>query len=298
MSRTCRAGSCSSGNPDLGTCVGTGHGGHQLLLLVTERDWWEISACDRDFPLLGICSGQSCWYLGIPGDPKLSWLMKKIVCLVACPSFSCICYAQNLKSFCQATLSRFLLIYLGIWLTVNIFPFPYLLFLLNRIPGDTEFKETAGDLTADVAPLFHLPSLPGSVQTFSFSLSCRWRSLSSSNPAEPSVHTSSAVLGPQGQLGEVWLTELFPSLHLKFSLGWEDSPTQQHLHYYQLAEMGREGAALLRWICRHSALSLWINWVWRWCRWFSCIHQRKVIEHSVNLMGISYKEWYLQEGKP
>lgn len=66
------AGSCSSGNPDLGTCVGTGHGGHQLLLLVTERDWWEISACGRDFRLLGICSGQSRWYLGVRGDPKLS----------------------------------------------------------------------------------------------------------------------------------------------------------------------------------------------------------------------------------
>lgn len=141
-------------------------------------------------------------------------------------------------------------------------------------------------------------SLPGSVQTFSFSLSCRWRSLSSSNPAEPSVHISSSVLGPQGQIGQVWLRELFPSLHLKFSLDWEDSPTQQHLHYYQFAEMWRGGTALLRWICRCRAFSLWIDWVSRWRRWFSCIHQRKVIEHSVNLMGISYREWYLQEGKP
>lgn len=147
-------------------------------------------------------------------------------------------------------------------------------------------------------PFSFAKSLPGSVQTFRFSLSCRWSRLSSSNPAEPSVHTSSSVLGPQGQLGEVWLRELLPSLHLKFSLDWEDSPTQQHLHYCQLAEKGRGGTALLRWICRHSPLSLWINWVSRWCWGFSCIHQRKFIEHSVNLMGISYKEWYLQEGKP
>jgi len=45
-------------------------------------------------------------------------------------------------------------------------------------------------------------------------------------------------------------------VHLKFNFDWEDSPSQQRLHYYQLAEGGREGMALLRSICRHGALHL------------------------------------------
>lgn len=161
MSAVC-AGSCSSGKPGLGTCVGTAkvvpssRYKTELLRLRTAHFYarWVPLCRDRPCPAsprawlchgwLSEDAGVHLWRQRFPTAGDLLWAVtlvfgatwrsealltdEKHHLFVHCPYFSCMYYAQNWRSFCQTTLGRLLLTCLEIWLRFNIFLFLYLIF--------------------------------------------------------------------------------------------------------------------------------------------------------------------------